>query len=131
MQVTPWYDLLTMELNMKSSQVPAFPKGTLVRPKSTIIAWRQCTPEERQAWYDRHHADVRAGRDTWHDDAGESRLAPKDIFLKLTPEMTLTVLRGRVSAPLAYGKSPGACQVFCPDNGQTLYVDRGELIDRW
>lgn len=118
---------------MKSSNpAPVFPKGTLVRPAGPRVeAWRRASPEERQAWYERHAEDVRAGRDTWHDSGGESRLAPTDAYFTVTPEMTLTVVRGRVAAPLGYGKAKDCCAVFCPDNGETLFIRRRNLTDRW
>lgn len=110
---------------------PTFYKGDLVRPTTTLTGWRKATHEETKAWYDRFHAECRAGRDVWHDSAGESRLAPCDITFTLTPEMTLTVVRGKASPPSGYSIAKNCCQVFCPDNGQTLYVYRSELTDRW
>jgi len=109
---------------------PTFYKGDLVRPVSQILGWRRSTPAETQAWYDHFRAECRAGRDVWHDDAGESRLAPLDAGFALTPEMTLTVVRGRASAPTGYGKTTGCALVFCPDNGETLFVKRRYLTDK-
>ena len=45
--------------------------------------------------------------------------------------MTLTVIRGKASAPLGYGKVKDCALVFCPDNGQTLFASRRELTGSW
>lgn len=111
---------------------PSFSKGELVRPVTGgRVAWRRLTDTERQAWYDQHAEDCRAGRDTWHDSAGEPRLAPNDTYFDLRTDMTLTVLRARVSAPAGYGRVKDCCEVFCPNNGETLYVSRHALTNRW
>jgi len=116
---------------MKIMVDPNLSKGMLVRPIDKINAWRPLTLQERNDWYKNFHEECRAGREVWHDSAGESRLAPQDMYFTLTPDMTLTVVRARVSAPHGYGTSRGCCQVFCPDNGETLYVKRPYLTDRW
>jgi hypothetical protein len=110
---------------------PTFYKGDLVRPVQVTHGWRRMNAEENRSWYEKFHEDCRNGKDTWHDSAGESRLAPSDTFFTLTPEMTLTVLRGRASAPVGYGTMTDCALVFCPDNGQTLFVSRHNLTGRW
>jgi hypothetical protein len=45
--------------------------------------------------------------------------------------MTLTVVRGRATAPLGYGSQKGCALVFCPDNGETLFVPRRGLTGKW
>jgi len=110
---------------------PVFYKGDLVRPTNSIHAWRRMTPEENRSWYEKFYEDCRNGKDTWHDSAGESRLAPCDSYFTLTPEMTLTVVRGKASAPHGYGTTKDCALVFCPDNGETLFVRRRELTGRW
>ena len=110
---------------------PTFYKGDLVRPTGKVTAWRRMTPEENHAWYERFYEDCRAGRDVPFDSAGESKLAPCDTYFTLTPEMTLTVVRGRASAPCGYSSVKDCALVFCPDNGQTLYVSRHTLTGRW
>ena len=118
---------------MKSNRPPAptFYKNDLVRPTVPTSAWRRMTPEENRAWYERFYEDCRNGKDVWHDSAGEPRLAPCDTYYTLTPEMTLTVVRGRASAPCGYGSVKDCALVFCPDNGETLYVHRRALTDKW
>lgn len=110
---------------------PTFYKGDLVKPIATIHGWRRMNMEEKSTWYEKFHEDCRAGLDTWHDSAGESRLSPCDSYFTLTPEMTLTVVRGKASAPLGYGTTRDCALVFCPDNGQTLFVSRRELTGKW
>lgn len=118
---------------MKSKLIvdPSFRKGDLVRPTSQTTGWRRANGEETQAWYDRFHEDCRAGLDVPYDDGGEPRLAPRDAVFTLTPEMTLTVVRARASASYGYHTRKGCALVFCPDNGQTLFVQRRHLTDRW
>lgn len=110
---------------------PTFYKGDLVRPTKPSTAWRRMTPEENHAWYAKFHEDCRNGVDVWHDSAGEPRLAPTETYFTLMPEMTLTVVRGRASAPCGYGSVKDCALVFCPDNGETLYVSRHTLTGRW
>jgi hypothetical protein len=111
--------------------IPTFYKGDLVRPIAPTIAWRRASDEEQRAWYEKFYEDCRAGRDVPYDSGGESRLAPCDTSFTLTPEMTLTVVRGKASAPSGYSTMKNCCQVFCPDNGETLYVPRIRLTGRW
>ena len=111
--------------------VPTFYKGDLVKPRAPTQAWRRINPEEQKAWYDRLYEDCRAGRDVPFDSGGESKLAPCDTYYTLTPEMVLTVVRGKARAPLGYGSAKDCALVFCPDNGQTLYVSRQALVNKW
>lgn len=115
----------------KESPAPVFYKGDLVRPVREINGWRRMNADETSLWYAKFHEDCRNGKDTWHDDGGESRLSPCDTYFTLTPEMTLTVIRGRVSAPAGYGKMRDCALVFCPDNGQTLFTSRRVLTSKW
>ena len=116
---------------VKGSPAPVFYKGDLVRPVREINGWRRMNADETSLWYAKFHEDCRNGKDTWHDDGGESRLSPCDAYFTLTPEMTLTVIRGRASAPAGYGKMRDCALVFCPDNGQTLFASRRVLTSKW
>lgn len=112
--------------------LPALRKGDLVKPvRDGVYAWRRCTDEERQAWYDKFYEDCRAGRDVPFDSAGESKLAPLDMGFKLSASSVLTVVRARCSAPESYGKRPRCCQVFDPLTGETLYVNRRGITNTW
>jgi len=113
--------------------VPKFRKGDLVRAKPgwVIFGWRRSTPEERKAWYSQLAEDVQAGRDVPYDSAGEPKLAPQDTHFKIPPDVVMTVLRGQVRAPHGYGTAMECCQVFCPSNGETLYLKRNELVGEW
>jgi len=114
-----------------AEETHALYKGDIVRPHRNQTGWRRATEEERAAWYQKLYADCHAGRDfPWGGD-GESKLAPNDTYFTLLPSMTLTVLRGRVAAPCGYRQIKGCVQVFCPDNGETLFVERRALISRW
>jgi len=114
-----------------SASVPTFYKGDLVRPINDTIGWRRISPDEQRAWYEKFHEDCRTGKDVWHDSAGEPRLAPRDTYFSLTTDMTLAVVRGKASDPSGYSTMKNCCQVFCPDNGETLYVPRIRLTGRW
>lgn len=116
---------------MKIMVDPNLSKGMLVRPIDKVNGWRRLTAEEKNAWYAKFHEDCRNGKEVWHDSAGEPVLAPCDTYYTLDPSMTLTVIRARASAPHGYGSSKGCCLVFCPDNGETLYVKRVHLTDKW
>ena len=71
--------------------VPQLKKGQLVRVRQGVQGSRACTVAERNAWYEAFYADCRAGRDVWHDDAGESRLAPNFVDVSFSVGKCLTV----------------------------------------
>ena len=116
-----------------SNSVPTFYKGDLVKSADglTVQAWRRATSEERQDWYDRLAEDCRAGRDVPYDSGGESKLAPNDTHFTIPADTVMTIVRGRVSAPHGYSTLKDCCQVFCPSNGETLFVRRVYLTSKW
>jgi len=120
---------------MKSTNtaVPTFYKGDLVRSASgaPVQGWRRASSEERSAWYAKLYEDCQAGRDVPYDSGGESKLAPSDTYFTVPGDAVLTVVRGRVSAPHGYYTSKDCCQVFCPSNGETLFVKRLALTSKW
>jgi hypothetical protein len=119
---------------MKStSTVPTFYKGDLVRSANggPVQAWRRASGEETRAWYNQLAEDCRAGRDVPYDSGGESKLAPSDTYFSVPADAVMTIVRGRVSAPHGYYTSKDCCQVFCPSNGETLFVKRAALTSRW
>ena len=100
-------------------------KGQLVTVTDAAKSgWRRLTGDERQAWYDWFHAECRAGREVWHDSAGESRLAPLDMSVQVTPGKTYQVLRGRVNAPSGYGSVKGCVQLLDTETGTEFYIRR-------
>ena len=114
--------------------IPAFRKGDLVKPLGGVggvLGWRKATHEEREAWYAKHREEVRAGRAQPYDDAGESVLAPPDTQVMIPADAVLTVVRGRVNAQSGYHKIKDCCQVFCPQNGETLYIRRWTVTRDW
>ena len=100
-------------------------KGQLVTVTDAAKAgWRRLTAAERSAWYEHFHAECRAGREVWHDSAGESRLAPQDTSVPVTPGKTYQVLRGRVNAPSGYGSVKGCVQLLDTETGTEFYLTR-------
>ncbi len=117
---------------MKSNTIPSFSKGDLVKPRGEgVNAWRRLTMDERNAWYAEFFKLCREGKEVPYDSGGESRLAPNDTYTRLSPDVVLTVVRGRVAAPSGYGTRSGCCEVFDPTTGQNLYVFRGSLPTTW
>ena len=111
--------------------VPRLKKGQLVRVRQGVTGTRATTTAERNAWYEKFHEDCRAGRDVPYDSGGESKLAPSDTYFTIPGDAVLTIVRGRASAPHGYYTSKDCCQVFCPSNGETLFVKRAALTSRW
>jgi len=76
---------------------PKLKKGQLVRVRQGASGTRSTTSAERNAWYEKFHADCRAGRDVWHDSAGESRLAPSRTDTDFSVGKILTVTSASAS----------------------------------
>lgn len=122
---------LTAAMVIRGTPTPdGFKKGDIVRPrpKAVVDGWRRCTAEEKAAWYEQLHADVAAGRDVPYDSAGESRLAPSDIWIGMDPGRTYSVIRGRVEAPRGYGTQKGCCEVEDMLTGERLFCERKRLV---
>jgi hypothetical protein len=77
--------------------VPQLKKGGLVRVRQGVTGARATTSAERNAWYEKFHADCRAGLDVWHDSAGESRLAPSRTETDFSVGKILTVTAASAS----------------------------------
>ncbi len=77
--------------------VPQLKKGGLVRVRQGVTGTRATTAAERNAWYEKFHADCRAGLDVWHDSAGESRLAPSRTETDFSVGKILTVTAASAS----------------------------------
>jgi len=91
---------------------PQLKKGLLVRVRQGVQGSRACTAAERNAWYETFHADCRAGRDVWHDDAGESRLAPSFVDVSFSVGKCLTVTAA-LASPKRVGMSFSGRGTYC------------------
>lgn len=110
----------------------SFYKGQLVKAVKLPGArswdfggWRRASSEETREWYTKFHEDIRAGREVWHDDAGESRLPPRDTYLEMVEGRIYQVVRGRVQAPCGYRTVKGAVELLCTHSGERFYTRRG------
>lgn len=92
--------------------VPKLKKGQLVRVRQGVSGSRATTQAERNAWYEKFHADCRAGRDVWHDSAGESRLAPSTTGTDFSVGKILTVTAA-VASPKRVGMYQAGAGRFC------------------
>ena len=99
-------------------------KGSLVHVTESRCGWRRLTTQERNEWYENFYKDCREGRDVWHDDAGESKLAPQDDTVVTSEKLVYTVLRSRVRAPCGYGTTPGCAELLCTATGVRFFVRR-------
>jgi len=111
-------DLVTLTSTAREALTARFNPGA--RPS----AWRRLTVEERNAWYEHFHAECRAGREIWHDSAGESRLAPLDSSVTIDPDGVWTVVRGRVNAPCGYSSAKGCAELIDTKTGEKFYINR-------
>jgi len=90
-----------------------------------VHGFYKMTDRQQAEWYERHRADVRAGRDTWHNDAGESRLCPLSGRVTIKAGMAYRVLRARCRASSGYGNpTPGLAQILDLETGYEVYVKR-------
>jgi hypothetical protein len=94
------------------------------RSREIFMGGRPITPDETDEWYRRHREDVKAGRDVWHDSAGESKLPPQSVSVQLKKDQTYVVVRGRTAPRLGYGNpTPGCCQILT-ETGEMCHVKR-------
>ncbi len=94
--------------------VPKLKKGQLVRVRQGVIGIRATTSGERNAWREKLYEDCRAGRDVWHDSAGESRLAPS------TAETSFSV--GKILTVVSAAASPNRIGLYMPGRGRYCMV---------
>ncbi len=110
--------------------VPKLKKGQLVRVRQGASGTRSLTSAERNAWYEKFHADCRAGRDVWHDSAGESRLAPSqtDTDFSVGKILTVTVASASPKRVGMYFSGRGRyCMVLDTVTGQEWMVAKRYL----
>ena len=103
--------------------VPQLKKGQLVRVRQGVLGIRATTTSERNAWYEKFHEDCRAGRDVWHDSAGESRLAPS------TAERSFSV--GKIFTVVAASASPKRIGLHLPGRGKYCMVIDTSTGQEW
>jgi hypothetical protein len=107
--------------------IPTLKKGQLVRVRQGVIGIRATTSGERNAWYEKFHADCRAGLDVWHDSAGESRLAPSTAETSFSVGKILTVVSAAASPNRIGLHMPGRgryCMVIDTSTGQEWLVSK-------
>ena len=107
--------------------VPQLKKGQLVRVRQGVSGSRATTAAERNAWYEKFYEDCRAGRDVWHDSAGESRLAPSATSTDFSVGKCLTVTAS-VASPKRVGMHRVGrgqyCMVLDTVTGQEWLVNK-------
>ena len=67
------------------------------------------------------------GEDAWHitmNDAGESRLPPTSVSVKIYPNRAYQVLRARIVGSFNYRRQPGMCLILDLETGREVYIDR-------
>ena len=109
---------------------PVLKKGQLVRVRQGVQGSRALTTAERNAWYEAFRADCRAGRDVWHDDAGESRLAPSFMDTDFSVGKCLTVTVSAASPKrigMTYGGRGQYCMVLDTVTGQEWLMNKRYL----
>jgi hypothetical protein len=112
--------------------VPKLKKGQLVRVRQGVVGIRATTGAERDAWYEKFHADCRAGRDVPYDSGGEPRLAPDCTEASFSVGKCLTVTAAAASyrrLGKSWWLSPtgGLCQVIDTVTGQEWLVAKRYL----
>ena len=110
--------------------VPKLKKGQLVRVRQGVSGSRATTQAERNAWYEKFHADCRAGLDIWHDSAGESRLAPSRTETDFSVGKILTVTAASASPKrigMHFSGRGRYCMVLDTVTGQEWLVNKRYL----
>lgn len=119
-----------MLINSGVCIVPQLKKGQLVRVRQGVSGTRATTAAERNAWYAKFHEDCRAGRDVWHDSAGESRLAPSQTDTDFSVGKLLTVTAAKVSPKrvgMYFAGRGRYCMVLDTETGQEWMVAKRYL----
>lgn len=91
-------------------------------------ASRLLSEDERNRWRARRNQNVRAGLETWHDDAGEPTLPPKTEIVYLYSHKVYPVLRARCRVELGWGRAQGGMtKVLDTQTGEEVYIKRDYL----
>jgi|Wag4MinimDraft_6_1082665.scaffolds.fasta_scaffold33228_4 hypothetical protein len=112
--------------------VPKLKKGQLVRVRQGVVGIRATTAAERDVWYEKFHADCRAGRDVPYDSGGEPRLAPDCTEASFSVGKCFTVTSAAASyrrIGKSWWQSPrgGLCLVLDTVTGQEWMVAKRYL----
>lgn len=70
------------------------------------------------------------GEDAWHitmNDAGESRLPPTSVGVKIYPNRAYQVLRARIVGQFNYHRQPGMCLILDLETGREVFVHRYDV----
>ena len=87
-----------------------------------VYAGRPVTSEETAAWYD---SDASKGMNS----AGESKLPPQSVSIKISADDVLVIERARCRVRLGWGNpTPGMAKVLNPATGESAYIKR-ELLE--
>ena len=112
------------------------PLGNSYEDEQGIVsASRPTTGTEQEAWRTEKYQAIKEARAKGepvfgiaHDDAGESRLAPRSVTVNIHRDDLLVVERARCQVSLGWGKpTPGMAKVMLP-NGEDAYLKRELLI---
>ena len=91
-------------------------------------ASRLLSDDERNQWRERRSENIRAGLETWHDDAGEPTLPPKTEIGYLYRHKVYPVLRARCQVALGWGRAEGGMtKVLDTQTGEEVYIKRDYL----
>jgi len=91
-------------------------------------ASRLLSDDERNQWRERRSENIRAGLETWHDDAGEPTLPPKTEIVYLYRHKVYPVLRARCQVELGWGRAEGGMtKVLDTQTGEEVYIKRDYL----
>ena len=102
---------------------PAGTEHLIGRSKPTQADADHWAKERREAIAEAHAA----GEDAWHitmNDAGESRLPPTSVNVKIYPNRAYQVLRARCVSSFNYHRQPGQCLILDLETGREVYVSR-------
>ena len=105
------------------------PEGTM-----HLHALSKPTQEDVDRWAKQRREGIAEcianGEDPWHitmNDAGESRLPPTSVGVKIFPGRAYQVLRARIVGKFNYHRQPGMCMILDLETGREAYVYRRDV----
>lgn len=108
----------------------------MFEPEGTMHLHAQSKPtqEDAERWAQERREAVAEcianGEDAWHitmNDAGESRLPPTSVGVKIYPDRAYQVLRARIVGKFNYHRQPGMCMILDLETGREAYVYRRDV----